>query len=117
MAKLLKIRTMAQAKKEMEKIGVSEGGIAEMMPKSVFLAIKLAGVRNAIANILKQECLSVGAEAAVSQWTVNCRKPKTGVLLLGTLKQLRKVEAKMKRQPSESPEIAKEIGQILAKAK
>ncbi|MFA6049484.1 MAG: hypothetical protein WC792_06075 [Candidatus Micrarchaeia archaeon] len=117
MAKLLKIGTMAQAKKEMEKIGVSDGGIEEMAPKSIFLAIKLGGVRNAIANILKQECLSVGADAAVSRWTVNCRKPKTDVLLLGTLKQLRKVEAKMKRQPPESPEIAKELGQILAKVK
>ncbi len=117
LAKLLKIKTMKQAAKEMQAIGVSAMGIAEMAPKSVFLSIKLVGVRNAIANILKQECLSVGADAAVSQWTVNCRKPQTGVILLGTLKQLRKVEEKMRRQPSESPQIAAEISVILDKAK
>ncbi len=116
MAELLKIKAMAQAALEMKRIGVSSGGIAEMAPKAIFLNVKLKGVRNAIANILKQECLTVGADAAVSQWTVNCKKPATDVLLLGTLKQLRKVAEKMKRQPSESPEIAKEIGEALAKA-
>ncbi len=116
MAELLKIKTMKQAAREMEKIGVSAGGIAEMAPKAIFLAVRLKKVRNAIANILKQECLTVGADAAVSRWTVNCKKPCTDVLLLGTLKQLRRVAEKMKRQPSESPEIAKEIGEALAKA-
>ena len=40
----------------------------------------------------------VGAEAAVSQWTVNCAKPKTDVILSGTSKQLKKLVAKLRMQ-------------------
>ena len=116
MAEILKINSMKRAAREMKRIGTSAGGIAEMAPKAIFLSVRLNGVRNAIANILKQECLAVGADAAVSRWTVNCTKPKTDVLLLGTIKQLRKVAGKMKRQPSESPEIAGELAGVLAKA-
>ncbi|NOX71691.1 MAG: hypothetical protein GXO64_03250 [Candidatus Micrarchaeota archaeon] len=111
---ILEIDSVKDAAIEMTKIGAT--GIDIMAPKAVFFVIKLHGVRNAMANIIKQEALSIGAEAAVNAGTVNCSVERTDVILMGTLKQYRMLIEKLKNNVSELPEIAKEledaIGQI-----
>lgn len=97
-AKLVKADTAAQAASEISAIGVSDECMQIMKNKAIFRLVKLHGVRNAVANILKQEMLSCGGDATVSQWTVNCAKPKTDVLLMGTLKHYRIIIAKMRQQ-------------------
>ena len=52
------------AVKEMKAIGVHPGGISVMEDKSKFRLIKLYGVRNAIANIMKEEMLALGGDVA-----------------------------------------------------
>ncbi len=108
---MLRIESVKDAASEMAKIGAT--GIDIMAPKAVFRVIKLHGVRNAMANIIKQEALSIGAEAAVNAGTVNCSVPKTDVILMGTLKQYRILVEKLKKNVSELPEIAEEIESII----
>ncbi|HLC48524.1 MAG TPA: hypothetical protein VJI13_05615 [Candidatus Norongarragalinales archaeon] len=86
------------ARTEILKIDVSEEAAHIMAPKAIFRVMKLHGVRNAVGNILKQEMLSIGGEVAVSQYTVNCARPSTDVLIMGTLKQFYKLIQKMKVQ-------------------
>ncbi len=81
-----------------------EESVPIMAPKFIFFVLKLHGVRNAVANILKQESISVGAEASVSQYCVNCSKPASNVVLAGTLSQLRKLVVKLKQQGYQLPE-------------
>jgi len=85
---------------EMERIGVSKKGAALMAPKGVFRAIKVSGLPAAQANIVKQEMLSKGGEAAVN-WT--CYLAEEGatsdVLLLGTLRHYRQLVGKLRAQP------------------
>ncbi|MBU1197373.1 hypothetical protein KJ765_02570 [Candidatus Micrarchaeota archaeon] len=69
-----------------------------MAPKAVFRIIFLKSVRNAVANILKQEMLAVGGDAAVSIHAVDCSEPTTDVYLLGTLQQHRRLLRKMRSQ-------------------
>ena len=69
-----------------------------MAPKLIFFVVKLHNVRMPMANILKQEALGMGAEAAVSQWSVDCSKPRTDVVLAGTLKHFSRLIAKMRQQ-------------------
>lgn len=95
---LLSGLSIADAEKELRKIDMSEQAVKIMAPKAVFRVVKLFNVRNAAANILKQEMLSVGGEAAVSQYTVDCSKERTDVLVMGTLKQFQVLIAKMKTQ-------------------
>jgi hypothetical protein len=90
--------TVGEAAAEIRSVDVSEDCVRIMRDKAVFRLVKLCGVRNAVANILKQEMLSCGGDATVSQWTVNCSKPKTDVLLMGTLKHYRIIIAKMRQQ-------------------
>ena len=100
-------------KQEMEKIGVGEAGIELMLPKSVFRIVKLFDIRNAMANILKQEMLSIGGDVAVNKGCVNCTVEKSDVLIFGTLKQFKKLAKKMHAQVSESRDIAKQIENII----
>ena len=103
----LDIRSKDQAVEEMEKIGAD--GTWIMADKALFRVVKLRSVRNSIANIIKQEMLSIGGEAAVNRGTVNCSVPETDVLLMGTIKHYRLLIDKLKIQVSESKDIAKEL--------
>lgn len=120
-AKLIKATSVKDAEKQICAIDVSDDCIAIMKNKAIFRLVKLHGVRNAVANILKQEMLSCGGDATVSQWTVNCSKPKTDVLLMGTLAHYRKIIAKMRQQgahlesgkKNEYKAISEELSEIL----
>ena len=108
-----KIINENNVKEEMEKIGVGEEGIKLMLPKSVFRIVKLSDIRNAMANILKQEMLSIGGDVAVNKGCVNCTVEKSDVLIFGTLKQFKRLAKKMHAQVSESRDIAKQIEKII----
>ena len=103
--------------KEMRKIGVDAGGIKVMLPKGKFRILKLKNVRNAIANILKQEMISCGGDVAVNKGCVNCTVPKSDVLIMGTIKQIQDLVKKMKFNVSESPKIAAQIETLLKNSK
>ncbi len=96
--KIISVENEAQLKKEIKKIDVSDEAVQIMAPKGIFRIVKLHNVRNAVGNILKQEMLSAGGEVVVSQYTVNCAKERTDVLIMGTLKQFFRVIQKMKMQ-------------------
>ncbi len=113
MAKLLRVANRGQAIAEMAEVAVCQEGIDLMVDKMLFLNIKLESVRNAIANIIKQEMLSVGGDAAVNAGAVNCTVAQSDVILMGTVKQLKKFVQKMRVQVSESPKYADEVEKIL----
>lgn len=118
----LEVRTLAEAQEAVRSVQACEESVPLMAPKLLHLVLHIKGVRTPVGNILKQEALSLGAEAAVSQWTVNCAKPTSDVVLAGTLKQLRKLAVKLKMQSyGLPPELAKDylglaqqLGQELA---
>ena len=94
----LEFKNIHEAASEIRKIDVSEECVRIMSKKAVFLCIKLHNVRNAVANILKQEMISAKGDATVSQYTVNCAKENTDVLLMGTLSQYLCLISKMRLQ-------------------
>lgn len=89
----------AAAQKELERIGVDPAGISLMLPKLEQHALLVPQLRPAAANILKQEMLSLGGDAAVARGTVACSVPGTDVLLIGTRKQLLTLCNKLAGQP------------------
>lgn len=82
----------------MKRIGVDSTGIELMAPKQFHLNLKIAELTPAQANILKQDALSCGGEAAVAKGAVSCKVEKTGCVLSGTFKQLKKIAEKLKGQ-------------------
>ncbi|SJZ76715.1 Dihydropteroate synthase [Trichlorobacter thiogenes] len=103
----------AAAQKELERIGVDPAGINHMLPKLEQHALLVPQVRAAAANILKQEMLSLGGDAAVARGTVACSVSSTDVLLIGTRKQLLTLCNKLTGQPFGLKTLASQLALFL----
>ena len=112
--RVLSIGTLDQGRRELERIGADPGGIGMMAGKTLTRCIHLAALQCRQANILKQELLSLGGDAAVARGTVACSIPFTDVILIGTDKQLLQLCGKLKAQPFGLPALAAELETLLA---
>ncbi|MGQ9497429.1 MAG: dihydropteroate synthase [Desulfotomaculales bacterium] len=111
--RLLVINSEEEARQEMAAIGVHPDGVDIMAPKAVFRVLKLTGLTAPQANIVKQEMLAKGGEAAVAWGAVDGSAPTTDVLLMGTLRQYEALIKKLARQPYGLRELAGRIGEAL----
>ncbi|HEY4745418.1 MAG TPA: dihydropteroate synthase [Desulfuromonadaceae bacterium] len=115
-ARLLAIATPGDAERELRRITVHPAGIPMMAPKMFTRCVHLSGLTCGQANILKQEMLSLGGDAAVARGTVECAIEQGDVILIGTDKQLTRLCAKLKGQPFGLPALATELASVLAHA-
>jgi len=111
--KLVKINNFNEAIEIFQKIGVDPYGINAMAPKTRQVNILLAAQSCKVANILKQEMLSLGADAAVARGSVSCSVKATDVLLMGTVKQIRALAAKIEKQPFGLDSISRDLPVLL----
>lgn len=107
------VHDQLEARRFLEEIGSTPMGVGFMVPKAVFKCIKLKNIPARAANILKQEMLANGGEAAVGHNAARC-EGTTDMLLMGTLKQYRRLIAKLRLQPFGLKAVAAEIKAILA---
>jgi len=98
MNRILTINSLQDAKKELEKINVSSQGVEVMAPKAIELSIKITKVKVGAANILKQEMLSIGGDAAVARGVVNGKLEFSDIILLGNLDKIKKLVKKLNYQ-------------------
>ncbi len=112
-ARVLYIENMNQAREEVRKIGVDAAAIPWLSSKAVYLTIKLEGVSSYAANIIKQEMLGKGSDAAVNRGVVNCSVESSEVLMMGTCSQYKKLIYKLGMQSGSLHEIATEVQSIL----
>ncbi len=111
--RVLHCPTPADALEILRRVGCDPWGIEAMLPKMTGLALLLEQIPCRNANILKQEMLSLGGDAAVARGTVACSLPCTDVVLMGTVKQMRRLAEKMSRQPFGLKALAAEIPALL----
>jgi dihydropteroate synthase len=83
----------------LKRIDVDPYGIEAMLPKMVNMNIHVQGLPCRVANIIKQEMLAIGGDAAVARGAVACSIEKTDLILIGTLKQIRSFIEKISFQP------------------
>jgi dihydropteroate synthase len=110
---LLAVPTADLAAAELQRIAVDSYGIAEMVPKMRTLCIQFSQLECRQANILKQEMLSLGGDAAVARGTVACSIDRTDCILIGTVKQLARLSRKLKVQPFGLPQLGGELESLL----
>ncbi|MEK6530916.1 MAG: dihydropteroate synthase [Deltaproteobacteria bacterium] len=110
----LNLTSIKRAEIEMERIGVDPAGIRIMAPKQLHYNLKIEGLKPSEANILKQEMLSIGAEAAVSKGAASCAVASTDALLSGTLKQFSIITDKLKTQALRLPAVSEAIAAVIA---
>lgn len=113
----LNIDSVDRARAEMTHIGVDPLGINIMVPKQFFHNFKVTGLTPAQANVLKQEALSIGAEAAVAKGAAACSIAATDAVLSGTTRQLEALTEKLALQSFGLPEVALALGNALANSR
>lgn len=111
--RLLALQSSEHAARELQRVAVDGYGIVEMVPKMSTLCIHLPQLECRQANILKQEMLSLGGDAAVARGTVACSIDRTDCVLIGTAKQLRRLCLKLKVQPFGLPALAEELNRLM----
>lgn len=108
-AEIIELENLRQAASEIRAVGADAEGIKIMAPKAIYRAIRLKDVPVPASQILKEEMLSVGGEAARCKDAVNFKVQKTDVLLLGTLKHYKRLFNKLRVQPFGLKNLAKQI--------
>lgn len=111
--RVIEIENISSAERELLSIGSDRVGVELMAPKAVNKVVKLKGINPTAANIIKQEMLSFGGEAATAHGSINLSVAETDLLVFGTLKQLGLLVEKLKLHPFGLPQIAEEMILIL----
>lgn len=114
--KIINIRNSAQAVSILKNIGVDPYGIDAMLPKTINVNILLTNKPCKTANIIKQEMLSIGGDAAVNRGSVACSVPSTDILIMGTIKQISALAGKLGKQPFGLNQISQELRELLKNA-
>ncbi len=107
--KFLKINSLKDAKKEIEKIGSDKYSINIMAPKAVTKVIKLKNVTLQDAIIIKQDMLSIGGEVAVPRNTFELKEEKADILVIGNLSQHLLLVKKLNRHYPRIKKIATDL--------
>ena len=98
---------------EMRRTGATEHGVQRMIAKGEFLAVALEHVNRIQANLLKQEMLAAGGDAALSRGLCSEDVSETGVLLVGSRRQFTDLISRLAEEPFDLPEVAREIDRAL----
>ncbi len=102
-------------RQQMSALGADSHGIQIMLPKARFHRLKVEGLGFAAANILKQEMLAKGGDAAISGNIYFGEEQTTDALLMGTERTLHRVVDVLYRQPLPSlQQLGKELKVALA---
>lgn len=111
--RIREIRSVQDAIKEVERVESDFRGAKIMAEKAIFRTIKITNLDARAANILKQDAISVGADAAVSKEVSMFTATKTDVILMGTIKEYEVLYYKMKSQPFGLSKLADEVKEVL----
>ncbi len=115
--RVLILRNERGVKDELKKIGVSQEAVKILTPKAFHYLIKLEGVPSPTANLLKQEMLSVMADAAISKEVASFTSKKSDVLLIGTEAQFKKLLPRLNRQSFNLPRVSQRLAELFKNLK
>ncbi len=112
-ARVLDVRSRGDIKSEMRKVGSTSAGVNIMWRKADMRLIKLENVGTKEVNIIKQELLSAGGDAATHKGTLDHSVEESDLILMATTSQYEKLVSKLNIQPFKCKEIAAEIEEVL----
>lgn len=110
----LHVTSEAEALAALKQVEVDPYGVEAMLPKMTHLNILLEGVECKIANIIKQEMLALGGDAALAGDAIDSRIARTDVILIGTLKAIRRFTEKIAGGPLGLDGYAERISETLS---
>ncbi len=102
----------------LQKVGVDPASVPIFTRKGSFISLLIYDVPVITANVIKQEMLAAGADAAVHKHAITHKVEKTDVLTMGTLAHHQKlIEKLLKMNYWGLSEIARQIQECLFKEK
>ena len=107
--RIFRFNCQNEIEKVMRDIGVDPYGIKIMLPKASSFLVRLNAISNISANIIKQESLSLGADAAIARGALTGRTKETGCLIIASLDQLNCLTRKLRSQPFGLQKLANEL--------
>ncbi len=103
LVRYLHIDNVPETIRQMEAVGVDPTGIELMKGKTLHFNLKIEGINPRTANLLKQEILSLGGDAALDRKGLDCSAKETDAILMGTQKQLEQLFFKLRQYPDLQP--------------
>jgi dihydropteroate synthase len=111
--RVLSVKTPADTERELVAIGLDPFSIRNMGPKMLHRLLLLERIGLREGNILKQEILALGGDAAVAGKGAEREPALVSVILMGTEKQLRRLCANLSQQAFGLPSLALELTRLL----
>lgn len=112
---ILSLTNWEDLEEEMKTIGVEPYGIQLMLPKAIPFLLKIENIDFRVANILKQEMLSLDGDAAIPRAALDGSLKTTPAILIGNQKIFSQLPKKLLPQPFGLKKIALEIELALKK--
>ncbi|MCX5753441.1 MAG: dihydropteroate synthase [Candidatus Krumholzibacteria bacterium] len=94
--------------------GVDPCGIAIIERKAETIVVRVDGVAAPVANIIKQQLLSMGGDAAVHRDAIAGGPPQSSVYIIADRHRLAELPAKLARQPFGLAELGAGVERLLA---
>ncbi|HSW61255.1 MAG TPA: dihydropteroate synthase, partial [bacterium] len=98
----------------MKKLAVSNSGISIMKDRFKMKSFMISDISTPAANVIKQHVLSLGGEAAVPAYSVNCSNPKADLIFSVREDRLPALLEKFRCQCWKLPEVAENIDKIIS---
>lgn len=111
--RIVEIKDLEDARDVLGRIGCHDEGINIMAPKCIYRCINVRNVDTRAANIIKQEMLAKGGEAAIGMNALCLDRGITDLILMGREKDIIITAEKLRRQFFGTQEIAEEIEKVL----
>jgi len=97
----------------MKKLAVSSSGISIMKDRFKMKSFMISDISTPAANVVKQHVLSLGGEAAVPAYSVNCSNPKADLIFSVREDRLPALLEKFRCQCWKLPEVAEKIEKMI----
>lgn len=97
----------------MKKLAVSSSGISIMKDRFRMKSFMISDISTPAANVVKQHVLSLGGEAAVPAYSVNCSNPKADLIFSVREDRLPALLEKFRCQCWKLPEVAEKIERLI----
>ncbi|HER43913.1 MAG TPA: dihydropteroate synthase [Candidatus Eisenbacteria bacterium] len=114
--RLISTRSRRTIEEHLERAGVDPEGVTIMADKAECLVIRVDGVTAAAANIIKQQLLSIGGDAAVHRDVITGHPPSSTVYIFTDKRRIPVLSERLSYQPFGLAELSGRIPELVAAA-
>lgn len=111
--RLISSRNSSTIEKYLSQAGVDPEGIAIIRSKTERLVIRVDGVPAAAANIIKQQLLSMGGDAAVHRDVISGAPPLSTIYIVTDKRRIDTLREKLAHQPFGLAELGEDISTLI----